>query len=164
MTMNNDPSCSNGKGKYEKMGLKCLVPVLVVFAVMFVFQWFYHGVYMMPQYEETKHLWRSQEEMQQLWTVNVSTMLLSAAVISCLYCCVAKGAACSGKCTKTGAKFGLKIGLLLGAHDYASYAWIPVPHSIAVQWFIGSVAMGVLIGVALAFVSRICNQGECKKA
>lgn len=162
--MNNDQSCSTGNGKCGKPGIKCLIPVAAVFAVLFGFQWAFHGVYMMPQYEATASLWRSKEEMQGMLWVCLTTKLLMAFAISCLYCCMAKGAACGGKCPKTGAKFGFKIGLLLGAHDYASYAWLPIPREIAINWFIGDVIMGVIIGVVLAYVCQICKKGECKSA
>lgn len=153
----NHESCKKG-------GLKCLLPVGVAFAVLFGFQWLFHGVYMMPQYEATASLWRSKEEMEKMLWVCMGTKLVMAFAVTCLYCCMAKGAACGGKCPKTGAKFGLKIGLLLGAHDYASYAWLPIPREMAASWFAGDVLMGVLIGVALAFVCRLCNKGECKSA
>ncbi len=53
----NDESC-------KKPGVKCLIPLAVAFAVLFVFQWLFHGVYMMPAYEATASLWRSKEEME----------------------------------------------------------------------------------------------------
>lgn len=157
--MDDNKTCSTGNGNCQKMGVKCLIPVAAVFATLFVFQWVFHGMYMMPQYEATASMWRTQEEMQNLMWVCMITKFIIAGAVSCLYCCMAKGAACGGKCYKTGAKFGFKIGLILGAHDFASYAWLPIPMDMAVNWFIGSVIMGVLIGVALAASCRICKKG-----
>ena len=160
--MDNNQSCSANKGDCgSKKSLKCLIPVAAVFAVIFGWQWFFHGTYMMPQYEATASMWRSKEEMEKMLWVCITTKLLMAFAISCLYCCMAKGAACGGKCPKTGAKFGFKIGLLLGAHDYATYIWLPISREMAASWFVGDVIMGVLIGVVLAFLCRMCKKGEC---
>lgn len=156
--------CSAEAGKCQKKNLKCLLPVAAVFVTIFVFQWLFHGIYMMPAYEATASMWRSKEEMEGLMWVCISTKLVMAAVISCLYCCISKGASCSGKCPKTGAKFGLKVGLLLGAHDFASYIWLPIDMNMALKWLTGDILMGVIIGVVLAFVCRLCKKGECKSA
>lgn len=155
--MHDHNTCSTGGGCNKGGMMKCLIPIATVFAVLFGFQWLYHGVYMMPIYEATASMWRSQEEMQNLMWVCIVTKLVIAAAVSCLYCCMAKGAACGGKCPKTGAKFGLKVGAILGAHDFASYAWLPISMDMAVKWAVGDVIMGVLIGVALAYVSRLCK-------
>ena len=64
---------------------------------------------------------------------------------------------------KKGFGFGLMIGLFLGAHDFASYIWMPIDMSMAIHWFVGDIIMGVLIGVTLAFVTSKCK-GEGKTA
>jgi hypothetical protein len=142
----------------KKGGIKCLIPVAAVFATIFAFQWLYHGVYMMPAYQATASLWRPEAEMQDMMWVCIVTKLIMAFAICCLYCWVSKGCESEGKCTKKGAKFGFKIGLLLGAHDFASYMWLPVSMDIPLKWFVGDVLMGVLIGVVLAFVTRTCKK------
>lgn len=145
--------------KCKKGGIKCLIPFIAVFATIFIFEWLFHGVYMMPAYEATASQWRPMEEMQGMWWVCFGTKAIMAAVICCLFCWVAKGCESQGKCTKKGAKFGFKIGLLLGAQQFASYAWLPISLDMAVNWFIGNVIMGVLIGVVLAKVTSMCPKG-----
>ncbi len=156
--MMNDQSCSTNNGGCKKMGVKCVVPVSAVFVTLFVFQWIFHGVYMMPQYEATASMWRTQEEMQSLMWVCLVTKLITAFAVTCLYCWLAQACPSGGKCYKKGAKFGLKIGLILGAHDFASYAWLPIQMDMAVNWFIGDVIMGVLVGLALALSCRITKK------
>jgi hypothetical protein len=145
----------------KKPTLKCLVPVIAVFATIFVFEWLFHGVYMMPEYQATASHWRPMAEMQTpgMIAVCILTKLLMAAAICCLYCWVSKGCESQGKCTKKGAKFGFKIGLLLGAQQFASYIWLPITMDMAVKWFIGNVIMGVLIGVVLAKITSMCPKG-----
>ena len=155
-------SCSTNNGDCgSKKGLKCLFPIAAVFAVLFGFQWVFHGIYMMPQYEATASLWRPKEEMEKMMWICIGTKLVMAFAISCLFCWMAKGSSCGGRCLKKGAKFGFKIGLLLGAHDYASYMWLPIPREMAASWFVGDVIMGVLIGVVLALVCRMCKPQSC---
>lgn len=150
------------KEECKKPGIKCLIPVVAVFATIFGFQWLYHGVYMMPDYEATASLWRPKEEMEGMMWICILTKLIMAFAITCLFCWVAKGCESGGRCPMKGARFGLKIGLILGAHDFASYMWLPIQMDMAVKWFVGDVIMGVLIGVVLAFVMGMCKKGECK--
>lgn len=143
----------------KKPTLKCFIPVAAVFATIFVFEWLFHGVYMMPAYQATASQWRPEAEMQGLWWVCILSKLIMAFAITCLYCWVAKGCESQGKCMKKGAKFGFKIGLLLGAQQFASYIWLPIDMSMAINWFVGNVIMGVLIGVVLAKVMSLCPKG-----
>jgi len=140
---------------------KCIIPVIAVFLTIFGFEWLFHGMYMMPQYEATASQWRPMDQMQQFWWVCLSTKLVMAAVITCLYGWMAKGCAMQGKCTGKGVKFGLKIGVLLGAQQFASYVWLPIPMEMAVSWLVGNIIMGILIGIVLSIVFRMCNKGEC---
>lgn len=146
----------------KKPTLKCMLPVAAVFATIFIFDWLFHGVYMMPSYEATASNWRSKEAMEGLWWVCIVTKLVTAGIITSLYCCVAKSCESQGACVKKGAKFGLKIGLLLGAQQFASYIWLPIDMGMAINWFVGNLILGVLIGVVLAKITGMCKKGECK--
>lgn len=142
----------------KKMSVKCLIPIGAVFATIFVFEWLFHGVYMMPAYQATAEHWRPMEEMQQLWPICLLTKLIMAFAITYLYYWIAGSCPSQGKCIKKGAKFGFKIGLLLGAQQFASYIWLPIDMSMAVNWFVGNVIMGVLVGVVLAYCCRMCKK------
>ncbi|MDX1975090.1 MAG: hypothetical protein SFT92_05380 [Rickettsiales bacterium] len=152
----NNQSCSTADGK--KCPIKCLIPLIAAFATLFGFQWVYHGIYMMPDYQATAALWRPEADMQNLWWVCIATKLVMAGVICCLYCCMAKSCPSQGKCVKKGAIFGFKIGLLLGAACFASYIWLPISLNMAIKWLVGDIIMGVLVGVVLALTCRICKK------
>jgi hypothetical protein len=146
----------------KKPTIKCLIPVAAVFFTIWIFEYLFHGVYMMPEYQATASQWRPMAEMQttQMMVICIVSKLIMAFAITCLYLWMAKGSECQGKCTKKGAKFGFKIGLLLGAQQFASYIWLPIQMDMAVKWFIGDVIMGVLIGVVLATLkSKFCKDG-----
>lgn len=142
----------------KKPGIKCFLTVLAVFVVMMGFNWLYHGVYMMPDYQATASNWRSLEEMQQLGWICIVTKLVMAAVVTCLFCCVAKGCETGGKCYKKGACFGLKIGLLLGAQQFSAVISLPIPMGMAVKWLIGNLILGLLVGLLLTALTRCCKK------
>lgn len=159
--MNNNQCGAGGGNCGKKNPLKMAVPVIAVFAILFVFDWLYHGQFMMPKYQATASVWRPMEEMQGFMWVCLLSKFLTAMVITCLYCCMAKGSECCGKCPKTGMKFGLAIGLLLGLQQWASVIWLPVPMEIPVYWLVGDIIKGVIIGVALAYLKAMCkDSGE----
>lgn len=135
-----------------------LFTTAVAFFVMFGFEWVFHGIYMMPDYEATASLWRSEAEMQELFHICLIRKALMALAIGGLFCWLGKG--CGGiKCPVKGAKFGLLIGLMLGASMFGSYLWIPIPMDMAIKWLVGDMLMGVLVGGILAITCRMVCKG-----
>lgn len=135
-----------------------IIPTAVVFAVIFVFEYLFHGSVMMPHYEATADLWRSKEEMDALGHICLIRMIVVAAVISMMYHCFSRNAASCGSCPRLGAKFGLMVGLLLGMWDFGAYVWLPIPMEIALAWLFGDVVLGLLIGLVLSWLKG----GICK--
>jgi hypothetical protein len=137
-----------------------IIPLFAVFFVIFGFEWVFHGVFMMPHYEATKSLWRGPEEMQSLFYVSVIRVFVVSAILNLLYCKLSRGGSCDGKSLKSGICFGLVMGVLLGVWDFGAYAWLPVPITIPAYWFAGDVVMGVLVGITLSFLCRMCKKDQ----
>lgn len=136
-----------------------LIAAVVAFAAMFGLEYLFHGIYMMPDYEATASLWRPESEMQGLFHICLIRKGLMALAIAGLFCWAGKS--CGGICCPVkGAKFGLLIGLLLGANDFGTYLWMPIPLDLAVKWLIGNTLIGVVTGALLGLV---CGK-LCKKA
>lgn len=135
---------------------KVIVAWLFVFATMFGYEWAFHGMYMMPDYLATAALWRDEAEMEAMFHICIIRKAVMAFVIAGLYCWLSRAE--HGCCTKFGIKFGAMIGLLLGINSYSMYAYMPIPHEMAVKWLIGEVLMGVVIGVVLSFVGKCCKK------
>jgi hypothetical protein len=161
---NNETIVCSTDGVCEKK--KCcsirsfLLPLVGVFAIIFVFDWIFHGILMMPAYEATASLWRSKADMQSLCYINLIREIVTAAVVTCLFLWLQGNVSVTGKkCCPIGmgAKFGLKIGLLIGITQFGSYFYLPMPLEIALYWLAGNVVLGVFIGIALGFMST------CKK-
>lgn len=155
----------------EKQGLTCpitgcpikglLCTTIAVFLTIFGFEWAFHGIYMMPQYEATASLWRPMEESQALMHISIIRTAIAAFVISVLYCWTQRSC-CNGS-TAFRIKFGLMVGLLLGMWDFCAYVWMPIPYELALSWLIGGILMGLLVGIVLAIGSKMCKKGSCSK-
>lgn len=152
---NEEKSCSTGGMCCPITGCpvkQVVISAVAVFAVIFGFNWLFHGIYMMPDYKATAALWRSEEEMQGMMHICLIQKGLMSLAIAGLFCWLGKN--CGGiGCPVKGAKFGLLIGLLLGASMFGSYMWLPIPLEMAVKWLLGDVVMGVLIGAVLGLLN-----------
>lgn len=124
---------------------------LAVFAAMFVFNWLFHGVYMMPDYEATASLWRPMEEMNEMFLICLSKQLALAAVITWLF-----AQNYEGKGIPEGLRFGLAIGVLMGLLQFGGYVYMPISFDMALSWLAGGILLGVILGLVLARVF------ECK--
>jgi hypothetical protein len=135
-----------------------VILAVTAFAVMFGLEWLFHGIYMMPDYEATASLWRSEAEMQGLFGFCMIRKGLMALAIAGLFGWAGKS--CGGiTCPVKGAKFGLLIGLLLGANDFGTYIWMPIPMDMAIKWLIGNTLIGVVLGAVLAVVcGKVCKK------
>ena len=120
--------------------------------VMFVFEWFFHGTYMMPMYEETQSAWRSFEEMQQFSPVwCVSMKLAMGAALAWLF-----SRNYEAKGMSEGFRFGLYVGVVIGLVQLYSYFYLPVPLGIPLSWLAGWILEGILVGLALAYTYAWC--------
>jgi len=156
------------ENKQESQGMCCPIsgcPIkkvailaIAAFATIFGFQWLYHGVYMMSDYQATAAMWRPEEQMKDFMHICMISKGLMALAASGLFCMAMKSS-CGSPCPVKGAKIGLLIGLLLGAASFSSYAWLPFETmDIPLKWLAGDVLMGVIVGAVLGLVSRMCKK------
>lgn len=154
--MEDNKSCSTGGGMCCPISgcpiKHILILAVTAFVVMFGLEWLFHGIYMMPDYEATASLWRTEAEMQGLFHICLIRKGLMALAIAGLFGWASK--ACGGiNCPIKGAKFGLLVGLLLGANDFGTYIWMDIPLELAIKWLVGNTLIGVVIGAVLGIVS-----------
>jgi hypothetical protein len=143
----------------KSCGAKCCVlSFFAIFLTIFAFDWLFHGVLMMPSYIATASLWRSEAEMQQYFYITIIRHIVSAAIFTCMLCCVTCKST-NGACgTMKPIKIGAKLGILVGIASFASYAYMPIPMDMAIAWLAGETVKGALAGMVFLFVSR------CKKS
>ena len=141
-------------------GGKILVLWIAAFATVFAFEWVFHCLYMMPAYEATASVWRTEEAMQEVFHFSLIGQAGKALAVAMLfgYACCSQASCGNGSCTRSGIKFGIMIGLLWGFPALASYTWLPIPLDIAVSWFVGEVLQGIALGIVLTTLGKCCKK------
>lgn len=123
----------------KKYGLTTLA-VLVVWAIT---DYIIHSVLLMGAYEATQELWRPMGEMK-MWLIYV-VELITIVVLIYLY-----DKMIAGKSLMTGLKFGVLYGIAAGVGmGYGTYAVQPLPYSLALTWFLGTVVQAALAGLII---------------
>lgn len=125
---------------------KFLLACVAVFVLWTGTDYLFHGMILADDYRDTASLWRPAGEAKMgLYAL----VVLSAAVLfTAIYTLLV-----SPRSIRTallyGALFGLAGGISFG---YGMYAFMPMPHDMAVTWLINGLVEGVLGGLALGFV------------
>ena len=122
---------------------------LAVFIFVFVYEWLFHGQFLMADYTATKALWRSDAEM----IGNIHWLALGQTVMAVVFCVIfTKGY--EGRGGAEGARYGALIGLLVLANVLVRYAVEPIPVALAAKWFVGGMIEMIGAGVIAALVYR----------
>jgi len=145
---------------------KCLVVLfggLMAALIMFLFESFWHGQYLMPFYETTHNLWRPMAEMQALSGWYAVVLVAMGVILSIIF---SKNYECRG--LPEGVRFGFYMGLLLGVTHFCAYVHMPISINLASLWFFGWIIEGVLAGITLSLTYMAFSKkaGACgtKKA
>ena len=121
---------------------------LAVFVVGQVLGFLIHQVILRATYDSLKSLWRPdmQSKMWIMWLVGFLTSFLFTYIFTKGY---------EGKGIAEGLRFGLVIGLFTSIPmAYDSYVTLPIPYSLALQWFIYGTITMIILGVVVALIYR----------
>lgn len=120
----------------------------VVFVLLVVVGMVIHGVLLRPIYSTMEGMLRPEAEMK-MWIIFVVD-----AVIAYFFTLIfSKGY--ENKGIAEGIRYGTYIGVMFGiSMGYGSYASMQIPYSLALQWFLYTVAQYIVCGVALAFIFK----------
>jgi hypothetical protein len=104
-----------------------LVATVAVYILWSIIDFLVHGILLQSAYQETLHLWRSEDQMHALLMSGV-TLFFGFSVVLTYGCFVAP------KSVQTGLKFGaaLGVGALTGL---GSFSYMPIPLQLAAAWF-----------------------------
>jgi len=98
---------------------------------------------------KTAHLWRTKAEMNEYcvfaFTNKFLLVLLLAKIFTLNY--EAKGIA-------EGVRFGAYIGVLMALLQFGSYAYMPLPITLALFWVVGAVISGLGLGVIFSLIYK----------
>lgn len=125
-----------------------VLSVLAVFLAWSGLDFVIHGVILQRSYEATAQLWRPMNEMKT-WVMNLVVLIASLAFVSVYARFFAQKGIRTG--AEYGAWFGLGTGISMG---YGSYAVMPLPYSIALAWFLGTLVEAVVAGIIIGAIIR----------
>lgn len=127
---------------------KVLIATVAIFVAWEILDFLIHGVLLQSSYAAQPELWRPEAEMKMGLLFVVT--LISAFCFSYIY-----GNMITNKSTATAVKYSLFWGIAAGvAFGYGSYAVLPVPYSMALTWFLGTVVEAVVAGVLVGLIIK----------
>ena len=121
---------------------------LAVYVVSLALGFVVHGVILKPTYDSLKSVWRPdmQSKMWIEWVNGLITSLLFAYIFTKGY---------EGKGIMEGVRFGLIIGIFVSVPmAYGTFMIIPIPYSLALQWFLYGTATSIVMGALAAAVYK----------
>ncbi len=123
-----------------------LIASVVVYVVYQILGFLIHNVILSGLYESLQNLWRSDQRTWIIWL----TGLIWAVLFTFFY---TKGY--EGKGVMEGVRYGLWIGLFISIPmAFNLYVVLPVPGSLALQWFIYGLLQTIICGTVLAIVYK----------
>ena len=130
------------------MDKRTILAVVAVFLAWSLLDIVIHQLVLMGEYGATIDLWRPPDEMM-IGLIYVVT-LISAVVFVSIY----KFLICRkelGRAIQFGLLFGVAVGIGMG---YGSFAVMPLTHTIALVWFLGTVVQGGVAGALLGLIVK----------
>ena len=135
---------------------------IVIFILLEVLGFLVHGVLLKSTYqmEEVKAVFRPEAEMMSnMWIIWVTDFVWSFFFVFFF----AKGY--EGKGIMEGIRFGFYIGLFWGlVWAYQSYAFLPMPYSLAFQWFIYAMITSLILGAVASMVYKPATASQTQAA
>ena len=130
------------------MGKRILLATLYVFVLWSVLDFVIHGILLTPAYEATASLWRPMAQMKM--GLMYLTILISALMFVLIYAWLVDRRN-PGTGWKYGLLYGIGVGMGLG---YGTYSVMPIPYSMALTWFLGTVVEATLGGFLIGMILR----------
>jgi hypothetical protein len=122
---------------------RLLIAFVAVYMLLEICNFLVHGLWLAPTYASLAGVWRPPTEVQsKLWIIFVTD-----AFWSFFFCYIfTRG---------EGARDGAIIGLFFAmSQSYNSYVLYPLPHSLALKWFLSGLAGCVVLGILTAAIYR----------
>ncbi len=126
---------------------RIIFAILAVFVTWSVLDFIIHGLILGSTYAAMPQLWRPRAEMK-MGLMYVTTLVAAATFVYIYARFVTK------KSIKTAVLYGLIFGIGTGiGMGYGTYSVMPIPYSMALVWFVGSVveytAGGLVAGLII---------------
>ena len=127
-----------------------IVSGLAVYVVHRLLDFLVHAVLLSGAYEATADVWRPEDEMMSMSWIMFLTSLLWSFIFVHIF-----GRVRQGEGIVEGLRYGFCIGLFVAVPmAYNSYVVMPVPHSLALLWFVYGMLQIMICGAVLSLVYR----------
>lgn len=125
---------------------KMLIGFVAVFITLEVLDFLIHDVILMSTYMAMQNVWRT-DMMAKMWVlhfVKIATAFFFAMIFSKGY---------ENKGIMEGIRYGFYVGMIVASgFAFGSYATFPIPHTLAIHWFVLSLVEYIIAGVVIALV------------
>jgi hypothetical protein len=122
------------------MAKRTIWAIVAVFIAWSILDFIMHGLLLRSTYEATANLWRPMNQMNMPLMYFVTLVFTSCFVLIYGFL-VGQKSLTSG--IRFGALFGLATGISMG---FGSYAYMPIPLTLAFSWFFGSWIEAIVAG------------------
>ena len=131
---------------------KFWVAFVAIFIVLEILGYLVHGVLLGATYEseEIKEVFRTMEEMDSRMWIMILTDLIWVYFFTFFF---VKGY--ENKGIMEGVRYGAYMGIFVSlVFSYQNYVVLPIPYSLALQWFIYGFVISVILGVIAALIYK----------
>ena len=134
------------------MNKKLWITFIVVFIVYFILDWLVNGVLLHSTYmaEEVAKIMRPEAEITSNMWIFVICDLFYTFFFTLIF---SKGF--ENKGWMEGVRFGFYVGLMVSLPmAYGTYGTMPIPYTLALQWFLYGLVMNIVIGIVAALLYK----------
>ena len=114
-----------------------ILAIIAVSIAWLALDFLIHNILLEEAYEATAYLWRP--DMNMMFMSGV-TLVLAVLFVALYSVCV------SQKSLSIGLKFGVIFGLAAGLMAASTYLYMPIPLSLAINWFVGTLVEFIVAG------------------
>ncbi len=116
-----------------------VLAIVAIFIAWSALDFVIHGLLLKEAYEATAHLWRAMQD--------TNMMLMHAVTLAIAICFVLLYERCvSEKSVSMGLKVGVLFGLAAGIMAASAYVYMPIPLTLAIDWFVATLVEFVVAG------------------
>ncbi len=129
---------------------RLVIAIVVGFIVVFATDFLIHAIWLQPDYNATKELWRPEAEMNARFPWMLAAQLLATMTFVLIW---ALGFAARGT-IGLACVYGLLAGLMVQATTIITYVVSPFPPGLALKWFVSGLLQAILLAVVTFFVYK----------
>lgn len=133
------------------MNIPRLIAAIVVgFVLVCGTDFLIHGVWLKPEYDATKELWRTEADMMARMPWMFGAEFLFAAIFVLIW---ASGLAVRGS-IGLAVMYGVLMGIFNQTYNLSMYAVMPLPMDLSIKWLCAGIAQTALLGIVTFFVYK----------